>query len=162
MMLIAVIVSLVVVLPLVLAMILYIGIIGFDSPQLQPVTTTLTQTFDGSAYKFTFGPFSSRTAWDDITITLSDGSSLVSWSPDSSALEGTPPCVLELFPESNGAVSVFCNITDLTGDGFVDAGDYFTISTGSYPTFSLGDTYTVMIIHASTGTLAATISFTPS
>lgn len=162
MVLIAVIVSLVVVLPLVLAMILYIGIIGFDTPDDQPVTTTLTRTVEAGTYRFTFGPFSERTSWDDITIVLSDMSSIVSWSPDSSALEGAPPCILEFLPMGLGAMTVFCNVTDSTGDGLVGAGDYFTLSTGSSPTFSATITYNVQIIHESTGTSAASNSFTPS
>jgi hypothetical protein len=160
--LIAVIVALVIILPLVLAMILYIGIIGFDTPDDRPVTTTLTRTFEGGAYSFTFGPFSTRTSWDDITIVLSDVSSTVSWSPDSSALEGDAPCVLEFIPMSLGTMTVFCNVTDSSGDGLVGAGDYFTVSTGSSPTFSSGVAYTVQIIHESTGTSAASNSFTPS
>lgn len=159
--LIAVIVVLVVVLPLVLAMILYIGIIGFDSPDVEPVTTDLIRFQEDGYYRFTFGAFSSKTTWDDITIVLSDGQSSVSWSPDSSALGGSPPSVLEFMPMEMGDMVVFCNVTDLAADEWVDSGDMFTISTGSSPTFSSVVVYTVLVIYERTGTPAASISFSP-
>ncbi len=157
--LISLVVVLVVVMPLVLAMILYIGIIGFGGTEVEPVTTDLTRTAEAGGYRFTFGLFTSRTEWEDIDIVLSGGSSSVFWSPATSALEGSSPTTFEFAPISLDSMTVYCNVTDLHGNGWVGEGDYFTIETGGEHTFVSGVDYTVLIIHEPTGVISASDSF---
>lgn len=157
--LVVLVIVLMVLLPLVLLMILYIGILGFGGPEVQPVTTSLSTTAEAGGFRFTFGPFSTQTGWDDVTIILSDGSASVSWNPSSSELEGQSPAVYEFAPVALGNMTLFCNMTDADGDGQVEEGDYFTLTTGSAVRFSKSVSYTILVVHEPTDTLSTSISF---
>ncbi len=157
-----IIVVLIVVLPLVLAMIFYIGILGFGGLDAETVTTDLSMVTESGGYRFTFGAFTSQTEWSDIAIVLSDIESSVSWNPTTSDMKGVSPVVFEFGPTMLGNIAVFCNVTDMDGDGSVDEGDFFTIHTGSEAVFASGVEYTVLIVHETTGTLAASDSFSGS
>jgi len=157
-----IIVVLIVVLPLVLAMTFYIGILGFGGQDAEPVTTDLSMVTESGGYRFTFGAFTSQTEWSDIAIVLSDISSSVSWNPTTPDMKGVSPVVFEFAPTLLGNITVFCNVTDMDGDGSVDEGDFFTVHTGSEAVFASGAEYTVLIVHETTGTLAASDSFSGS
>jgi len=157
--LVVLVVVLMVLLPLALVLILYIGILGFGAPEVQPVTTTLTYVPTTGGFKFTLGSLSTETEWDDFTIVLSDGSGSVSWTPYSSGLDGQSPAVLEFAPIALGDLTLFCNVTDLDGNGQADPGDYFTLTTGSIDHFSTEVSYTVLLVHEPTESLSASTSF---
>lgn len=156
---ISLIIILIVTLPLLLFTMLYLGVIGDDSSEPEQVTTELTVSPESNGFRLTFGPFSTQTEWDDIVLVLSGDSSSVSWGPPTSALEGPAPAVLEFAPDLLGSITVFCNVTDVDGDGWIDDGDFFTIQTGSEHRFSSDTEYSLLVAHERLGTLAASVSF---
>jgi hypothetical protein len=46
-----------------------------------------------------------------------------------------------------GTLKVNISITDLAGNGYVNQGDFFTLTLGTGQTFSSATTYTVTIMH---------------
>ena len=58
-----------------------------------------------------------------------------------------------------GSLSIYCNVTDLIGNGYVNQGDYFTFTTPSSSTFAPYTTYTVTIMHDPTAAETCHTSF---
>jgi hypothetical protein len=146
----AIVVILVVVVPVVLSAVLYFMVLGFDGTATQTPTSSLMKSTVTGGDKFTFAPMSMDTPWSDVTIMLSDWSSTVFWSPLTTDL--TDATTAEWVGEWQmlGTLNVFANITDLAGNGYVNQGDYITLTVGG-GAFSAATTYTVAILHEPTG-----------
>jgi len=127
------------------------------SPDETP-TSALTKTAVTSGLKLTFAPMSVDTQWDDITILLSDGTNTVQWSPATANLDNSTTAKELLGAETLTSLSVYCNVTDLAGNGYVNLGDYIVLTTGG-GSFALSTTYTVTIIHDPTAGEVCHISF---
>ena len=56
------------------------------------------------------------------------------------------------------SLQVWCNATDLAGNGRVNGEDFFKFTTASEATFGASTTYTVTIMFEPTGDKAGTIS----
>ena len=100
-----------------------------------------------------------QTSWNNITILLTDGTNTVSWAPLTSDLDGGATVKYSGAMKALGTVSVWCNITDLAGNGYANQGDFFTLTTGSDPTFSASTTYTATLLHDPTSSQIVNISF---
>jgi zinc-ribbon domain len=143
----AVVVIVVVVVPIVLSAVLYFMVLGFDGTTTQTPTSSLTKSAVTGGNKFTFAPMSMDTPWSDVTVLLSDGYSVVAWSPQIDTLYGGGTIVWVGGSQMLGTLDVFANVTDLAGNGYVNQGDYFTFTLGSGQSFSPATTYTVTIMH---------------
>jgi hypothetical protein len=99
-------------------------------------------------FKFTFPPLSKDTPWTDVTILLTDGQNTASWSPLTTELDnGTAAKWNNVTATPNlGTLKVNMSITDLAGNGFIDQGDYVTLTVGTGQTFSSATTYTVVMM----------------
>ncbi len=131
----------------VLAAVLYVMVLGFGGDTTQTPTTSLTKDSVTAGQKLTFAPVSVDTQWDDITILLSDGTDTVQWTPATANLDDGVTTKEQCGDEALGSLTVYCNVTDLTGNGYVNQGDYLVVTTGG-TAFSTATTYTVSIIHA--------------
>ncbi|MCJ2532836.1 MAG: type IV pilin [Candidatus Thermoplasmatota archaeon] len=133
----------------VLAAVLYVMVLGFGTDTTTTPTSSITKTTVSSGVKLTFAPVSVDTQWDDITILLSDGTNTIQWTPATANLDNTTTAK-ELLGTGTGllgSLAVYCNVTDLAGNGYVNQGDYFTLISGG-GSFSTATTYTATIIHA--------------
>ena len=133
----------------VLAAVLYVMVLGFGGTSTQTPTSSITKSSVTHGVKYTFAPMSKDTPWSDVTILLQDQNGVSwQWTPATTDLDnGTtakwPGIVHALLPIAN----VWCNITDLAGNGYVNQGDYVTLMTGSVSIFSSSVTYTVTVMH---------------
>ena len=133
-----------------MAALLYATVISFarddihDTPVSVLMRTTIT-----SGYKFAFLPLSADASWSEVTIILSDGSYAAQWNPATGQLVGDYIEVSELGYRMLGDMAVWCNVTDLAGNGAVNNGDYFTLTTSSFG-FESGTTYTVTVMYEPT------------
>jgi flagellin-like protein len=130
----------------VLAAVLYVMVLGFGGTSTQTPTSSLTKSTVTSGVKLTFAPVSVDTQWSDITVLLSDGTNTVQWEPATTSLDNGTTAKQVLGDETLSSLSVYCNITDLAGNGYVNQGDYVVLTTGG-GTFSSATTYTVTIMH---------------
>jgi len=148
----------------VLAAVLYVMVLGFGGTSTQAPTTSLAKKVPGPSYgvKYEFVAISKTTSWDDLSIQLSDGTSNAAWHPVKANFatgstvthsEATSPTVF-------GTLSVFCNVTDLVGNGNVNGGDYFTLQTYAAATFGTSTTYTISIIYDPTSEKIFDTTFT--
>ena len=97
--------------------------------------------------------------WDDVKVQLNDGTHSVDWGIRTADLDGgfniTAPYPAKLL----GTLSVTLSVTDSSGNGFVNGGDFFTVTAN--PVFSSMTTYTAVLIYEDTDErIGAGITFT--
>ena len=145
----------------VLAAVLYVMVLGFGGTSTQTPTSSLSKITPGPSYgvKFQFAPMSKDTAWTDVSLQLSDGSTTVQWSPLTTDLDNGTTAKYVGATKTLGSMTVWCNITDLVGNGYVTSGDYLPFTTGSAATFSAATTYTATVIYDPTSSKVCDANF---
>ena len=100
--------------------------------------------------------------WDDVKVQLTDGTSFAKWLPTSANLDGGSALSCNLSSNVLGSLTVCCVVFDVSGNGCVNQGDYFTLFTFSGATaFSSSTTYTAVLVYEPTGEKIGTgVSFT--
>lgn len=134
-----------VIVPIVLSAVLYFMVLGFGGTSTQTPTSSLMKSSIMGGCKFTFAPMSADTAWGEVTIILSDGYNTVEWSPMTPDLTSGASDQWIGGPQSLGTLEIFANVTDLVGNGFINQGDYFTLTAGG-GLFSPATTYSVTVV----------------
>lgn len=137
-----IVVVVVVVVPMILAATLYYMTLGFGGGTVEPTTLLAAAGIPGGV-KMTFSAESNiDIIWSDVTILLSDGVTTATWALFAEDLDGGSAVTAAYGSRSVGG-TVFLNVTDITGNAYVNQGDYFTL-TGSLSTAS---TYTVTLVY---------------
>ncbi len=133
----------------VLAAVLYVMVLGFGGTTSQTPTSSITKSSVTYGVKYTFAPMSKDTPWSDVTILLQDQSgNTATWSPATTDLDNATTAKKPFAAVALGSITnVWCNITDLAGNGYVNQGDFVTFQTGSVSIFSSAITYTVTVMH---------------
>ncbi len=134
----------------VLAAVLYVMVLGFgggeSTPSIQITAKTAITSPDG--YKFSLTGPTTEVSWTDFTVILQTGADSASWTTatqtDLTAADGVGTQLLGA--KVMDSVSYFVNITDMGGNGYINNGDYFTI-TG---TFASGTSYIVTLMYEPT------------
>jgi hypothetical protein len=145
------IVIIVIVVPIVLSTVLHFMVLGFGtSDGTGPVSSLVSEPVQ-SGERFTFASISRDTVWSDITIVLSDGLDSIAWTPSTSELDNGIETTAQYPVVMLGDISVFCNITDLAGNGRISGGDFFTLTTGSPNRFDATGPYSVTVIYDPNG-----------
>jgi len=133
----------------VLAATLYYMVIGFGgdtASNIPPVGDIIGDTVS-HGMKFMFTQLSRETVWGDIMILVSDGTNNSAFTNISTEALHTGIAVIASFGyQSLGDLKVFLNVSDLTGNGYINGGDYFTLTT-SGGDFAIDVTYEVTVIH---------------
>jgi len=116
----------------VLAATLYIMAFGFggntDTP---PVGQVSLKSIEGG-FRFEFTPFSKETTWGDIEIILIEGNHSANFSNmTAQAMKGDYGILKSFGSQSLGTLEVFMNATDLAGNGYINQGDSFALTTGN-------------------------------
>jgi flagellin-like protein len=145
----------------VLAAVLYVMVLGFGGTSTQTPTSSITKSSVTYGVKYTFAPMSKDTPWSDVTILLQDASgNTATWSPVTTDLDNGTTAKKPFTAVALGTITnVWCNVTDLAGNGYVNQGDFVTFQTGSANTFSSAITYTVTIMHDPTSAEICHASF---
>lgn len=100
------------------------------------------------------GP-STNVSWSNLGITLGVGDAEMSWTNLTTAdltSSGGPITWHFGSAQSLGPLSVWLNVTDITGDGYVGQGDYMDLTTGGLQ-FSANETYMLAGVYEPTGQL---------
>ena len=142
----------------VLAAVLYVMVLGFGGTSAQTPESFLTKSTVSSGLELSFGPVSADMQWSDVTILLSDGTSTVHWSPATTSLDNATTSKQLLGTCTLGSLTVYCNVTDLAGNGYVNQGDYFVLTTAG-GSFSAATTYICAITYDPTGDEICHITF---
>lgn len=159
--LIVAIVAVVIVLPIVLSALLYVMVLGFGVDGTYPPSAYLSRVTVPDGYGFTFSEPSRNIYWSDVTIQLSDGYDFVSWNTVSSDLdEGYSTTKVYSLRTLSGDIQVWLNVTDISGNGMVNSGDFFTLTAGGGTAFVSGVSYEAMVLYQPTGESICTSTFT--
>jgi flagellin-like protein len=131
----------------VLAAVLYVMVLGFGTggsgtPSIQITTRTAIASPDG--YKFALTAPTTEVAWTDLTIVLQTGALSATWSNATQAdLTATDGVATKNLDARTLDVPYTAIITDMGGNGFINLGDYFTL-TGA---FTASSSYTVTLMY---------------
>jgi predicted RNA-binding Zn-ribbon protein involved in translation (DUF1610 family)/FlaG/FlaF family flagellin (archaellin) len=142
-----------------LAAVLYVMVLGFGGTDSNPPVAVLSRNTITYGEKFTFVAVSSSTSWDDVSVTLTDGIEYITWFPQASDMDFGSPSETQLTAEYLDGMLVSCVVYDIAGNGLVNGGDYFTLTTSGSSTFTPATTYDVTIIYEPTGSSMASITF---
>lgn len=155
-----IVVVVIVVVPIVFSAVLYYMVLEFSRVEhLQTPHVLLTKSVVTDGVKLAIGPITLDTQWSDIAIVLSEGSDGAQWCPATADLDNGMKITAEYGEESLGPLTVYCNVTDMAGNGYINYGDYFTLTTGG-GLFSPVNTYTCTLIYEPTDGHIGSISFT--
>jgi hypothetical protein len=100
--------------------------------------------------RFTFAVASDQTPWDNVSLLLTDRFNTERWYPASGDLDNGPMSREELPSITVGGISATCSVFDIEGDGRVEEGDSFSVSTWGGTSFSTNVNYTLTVIHEPT------------
>jgi hypothetical protein len=117
-----------------------------------PTATYSRQTINGGQKINIVSITRTDVPWDDIRVQLSDGTNFAEWDAVTADLDGGMAITAHYGSLSLGAILVFCNVTDLAGNGLVNGADFFTL-TGP---FSAGTTYTASLMYTVTSEMIGT------
>jgi len=131
----------------VLAAVLYVMVLGFGGTSTQTPTSSITKSTVSNGVKYTFAPMSKDTPWGDVSILIQDQSgNTASWAPATTDLNAGTTDTWNGTSKALGSLSIYCIITDLAGNGYVNQGDFATYQTAG-TAYSASVTYTVTIMH---------------
>lgn len=114
--------------------VIYLYMLGVGGSAGTP-TLSLTKSEVEYGQRVTVVSISSETSWSDVSIGLSYADRYASWSPSADELRHGPGCRESLGARNLGDIKAFLNVTDIAGNGVINSGDYFTVTTGSAETF---------------------------
>lgn len=96
-------------------------------------------------------------SWDNTSLVLRSGANSASWQPTSAGLTAQASATSALGSHAVGIATVWCNASDLLGNGLVNPGDFFTFRWSTmYP---LTNPCTVSVVFEPSGLEIASISF---
>lgn len=128
-----------------LSALLYVMVLDFSNPGSQTPTTVLIKDPVVDGWKFTLGPINSAAMWSDASIIVVTVDVTASWSPTTSELTGDIGTIADYDPVALGDLSVTLTVMDLSGNGRLDQGDYFILT--SSPAFSFAEYYSLTLLY---------------
>jgi len=145
----------IIVVQIVLYWVMFFGLYGGDEiPPVSPVSLYIEEIANG--VQVTFQSVRTETRWSDVLIELQDASNTVFWLPSSKNLDDGTRVTYHFPPQTLTSITVWLNLTDLTGNGKIDQGDFFTIATPSSPTFDPNTYYYLDVSDKENGWMVGT------
>jgi len=134
----------------VLAAVLYVMVLGFGGTSAQTPAATYQKNTITNGQKITIVSITKTDVpWDDVTIQVSDGTTILAWTPTKAAQSSTNAVPLGAKVLSTG-LTVSVNLTDVSGNGFVSGTDYFTIQ-ATVGAFASTTQYTAVLLYEPSG-----------
>jgi len=92
---------------------------------------------------------SKDTPWSDVSVLLTDGANSKTWTLLTTDLDNGTTAKYNLIATvaNLGTLKVNISVVDLAGNGYVNQGDYITLTLGTGQAFSNTVTYTITIMH---------------
>ena len=116
----------------VLAATLYIMAFGFGADTSTPPVGQVTLGSIEGGFRFQFTPLSKDTTWSDLEIVVLDGNNSITFSNmTAEAMKGDYGKITFFGSQSLGSLDVYLNVTDLGGNGYINQGDSFALTTGN-------------------------------
>jgi len=147
--------ALLIILPIAVSALIYFTVLGFGDDTNPPPDSLLLMSPTADGYSFSFSAMSQSIKWNDVKIVLDD----VTWDVVASALDNGANSKVGLGSERLGDLSVWCNVTDLLGNGMADNGDFFTLESGGTPSFVGTGSHTVRVIYQPTADTVCSATF---
>jgi len=113
----------------------------------EPPASTLTISPLNYGWNFTFGPVTRDTPWDEVELVLNDSATSVSLSLETDYFDNGILSRVQFNDIAFGPARVFCNVTDIQGNGMIDGGDYFAFTTGTVAHFAADSLNSVKVWH---------------
>jgi flagellin-like protein len=138
----------------VLVAVLYVTVSDLGKTSNTPVVAILSTNAESYGYKVTLTNPTSEVRWGEVMIQLSDGVNTVTWLnfTTDDLVSATAPVVWKFGGSSSlGSLSVFLNVTDMTGNGRINMGDYLVFTTFASPTFLQSVDYKLTLLYKPTG-----------
>jgi len=148
----------VIVVPIIASAMLYYMVLGFGGTDNQTPTAQLYKTTTQAGLRFSLSMITKEIPWGDVSILLQSGTIADTWRPTTAGLTGMPGKMLPGYaqPIDSGRY-VYCNVTDIAGDGQVDSGDFISLEPGA--AFSAYSLYTLTLLHGPTGGMMVSYNF---
>lgn len=122
-----------------------------------PPSAALTKTVLPNGYRVSIVSVSRHVPWDAVEMAVDDGVDSVDWHPKAADLNTQVAVEHPLGVKTIGSIQVSCNATDLAGNGIVNGGDFFDLTTGTYNEFPEEGNWTAKLVWRSSG---ETVCFT--
>lgn len=142
----------------VLVAVLYLSVLEFNGDMETPLMVVSRQPVE-HGQEFSVVSISKETTWSDLEIMITDGTSSSSWTPSASTLDDGGVQTASLGQVSLGSLVLWCNVTDIEGNGVIDKDDSITVSSGSSSSFSPDTTYQVLFLWEPAAATMGQISF---
>lgn len=114
-----------------------------------PYARISSESIEGGQ-KVTFQFVGESLSWDDIELSLSDGTHLAALYPEAAQLVGSSEVTASIGVFALPPATVFCNVTDVAGNGIVGRGDFITITCSGSAPFVSGVVYSLHVIYEPT------------
>jgi hypothetical protein len=148
---------------IVLAAVQYFMVLGFDNDPAhgdpaQTPTAQMQKSSTSTGWRFTVAGITRDTQWGDVRPLLQNGTTTDSWTLTTHGLTGSAGQTYNGGQQLiGGSTSVYLNVTDLVGNGFVNAGDYISLEPGI--ALSPSCAYTMTLIYLPTGMEITHVTF---
>lgn len=133
------------------------ALLQYSLSLVPPEKTTMQKTPIENGMKYTFIRLSvapeGGVQWSNVMIQLFDGVNYSVWNPATASLSREPrgQVTEDVGEHPLRSINVSCQVTDLAGNGLVDRGDYFMLTTGSSAPFQPTVMYYVGVYFGSDG-----------
>lgn len=135
--------------------------LSFGGALMTPSAVMVSTDIDNGV-KLTISSVSGHIHWWDAKIVLTDQTDMENWTPTDPGLTNLPGesgTITEgLGSNVLGSATIWCNVTDLDGNGIIDPGDFFTLTT-SLSTFFFTTHCTAHLLYEPTGEYMCYVSF---
>ena len=139
---------------MILVAVLFVMVVGIGGTSKTPQVMILTKNTVPNGVRIQLTDATAEVKWGEVMIQLSNGAVTDSWNNlTTDDLYGTTMPLVWHYGSAMalGNLSVFLNITDLSGNGKISRGDWLTFTTFTSPSFDIRTTYTLTLIYAPTG-----------
>ena len=149
----AIVICVLVVASIVTAAVLYVMIQGFEVPRATTPTVVYSTTPLPVAWGWGISVKSITEAdvsWSHVTILLTDGIDYCDWTPMAEDLDGGAMVLHDYGAATLGSLTISCNVSDSSGNGYVSALDCISVAPTGGTSFSSATTYTLVLVYEPT------------
>ena len=139
---------------IVLVAVLYVMVSDLGKTSNTPFVMILDTSTESNGYKVILTDPTAPVRWGEVMVQLSDGINTITWLnfTTDDFVSSTSPVAWHYGNSTDlGTLSIYLNITDRTGNGRINSGDFLEFTTHTSPTFLQSVDYTLTILYKPTG-----------